>query len=137
MDPIKISDCMLRQFISLSPEMDVVDAATLLIKYKSIGAPVVNDGGCLIGWVSEQDCLAVVSQDMYFSDRQRSVEDIMSTEVMTAKPNDTILDVAERMSKEKPKSYPVISDECHVLGVVTRHIVLKKMCERINNPQTA
>jgi predicted transcriptional regulator len=49
----------------------------------------------------------------------------MMKEVLTVKPYDSILELAQRMLKEKPKIYPVVDDGGYLLGTISRSDVLK------------
>ena len=53
------ADIMARE-ATLSPEADIYDAITKLLKSKLSGAPVVDGNGGLIGMLSERDCLKVI-----------------------------------------------------------------------------
>ncbi len=135
MDSIKVSDCMTHQFVSFSPNMPIVEAAVALVKNELLGGPVVDDQGYLKGWVSEQDCISVVSQVMYYEDRVATVEDVMTIDVTAVTPALNAMDVAENMKNHKRKVYPVIDDSNKVIGVISRRHILKEMCERITHPE--
>lgn len=134
MDSIKVSDCMTHQFVSFSPTMTVVEAAMALVKNELLGGPVVDEQGYLKGWVSEQDCISVVSQVMYYEDRVAMVEDVMTQDVTTVGPALNAMDIAENMKSHKRKVYPVVDQESKVIGVISRRHILKEMCERISHP---
>ena len=128
---LKVSDCMSTQYVSFSATTPVVEAATAMVKNELLGGPVVDEKGYLVGWISEQDCLKTVTQVLYFSERVATVADIMRTEVLTAKNDDSILDLANQMLGQKPKIYPVISDDNKVMGVISRRRILREMCQQI------
>ncbi|MAZ89409.1 MAG: hypothetical protein CL693_17395 [Cellvibrionaceae bacterium] len=133
MDSIRVSDCMSRQFVSFSAAMPIVEAAIELVKNELLGGPVVDDGGQLIGWISEQDCIGVVSQVLYYSDRVAMVNDVMSRELSTVTGDCNAMDLAEQMKNHKRKIYPVVDDSNKVIGVISRRHILKTMCERITD----
>lgn len=135
MDSIKVSDCMTRQFVSFSSSTPVVEAAVALVKNELLGGPVVDDQGYLKGWISEQDCIGVVSQVMYYEDRVASVEDVMTHDVSAVEPSVNAMDIAENMKNHKRKVYPVVDDANKVIGVISRCHILKEMCERITHPE--
>ncbi|WP_020410797.1 CBS domain-containing protein [Hahella ganghwensis] len=135
MENLKVSDCMSRKFVSFTPEMPVVEAAMNLVQNELIGGPVVNGEGALIGWISEQDCLGTVSQVMYYADRAATVSDIMRKEVLAAKTDDNLLDLASMMQQHKPKIYPVVDERQRVMGVISRRIILREMCKQISRPR--
>ncbi len=135
MDNLKVSDYMSRKFVTFTPEMPVVEAATNLIKNELIGGPVVDGSGALVGWISEQDCLGTVSQVMYYADRVATVADIMRKDVLAAKEDDNLLDLASMMQQQKPKIYPVVDGRQRVKGVISRRIILREMCKHISKPK--
>lgn len=134
MESIKVSDCMTHQFVSFLPTMSVVEAAMALVKNELLGGPVVDGQGYLKGWISEQDCISVVSQVMYYEDRVAMVEDVMTQDVTTVGPALNAMDIAENMKSHKRKVYPVVDQENKVVGVISRRHILKEMCERISHP---
>jgi len=128
---------MSHQFVSFSSDMSVVEAATELVKNELLGGPVTDSLGRLCGWVSEQDCLAVVTQDIYYSERVATVADIMRADVLTVKAQDSVVDLATQMQQLKPKIYPVVDGVNKVVGVISRRLILREMCERIAHPEHA
>mgnify|MGYP000308836642 CR=1 FL=1 len=137
MDTIRVADCMSHQFVSFSSEMSVVEAASELVKNELLGGPVTDSTGRLCGWVSEQDCLAVVTQVIYYSERVATVADIMRADVLTAKAQDSVVDLATQMQQQKPKIYPVVDSANKVIGVISRRLILREMCLRITSPVSA
>ncbi len=134
MDSIKVSDCMSHQFISFSPKTQVVEASIELVKNELLGGPVIDERKQLVGWISEQDCIGVVCQVAYYSDRVATVEDVMSREVTAVGPDRNVMDLAEDMKNHKRKVYPVVDESNKVLGVISRRHILKAICARIAHP---
>ena len=130
-DVITIEQCMSASFVSFKPSTPVVEAATALVKNELLGGPVIDEQGKLVGWISEQDCLKTVIQVLYFSERVALVSDIMQTAVLTVKPGDNVIDLANQMLGQKPKIYPVVNEQGKVLGVISRRRILREMCQRI------
>lgn len=128
-DPIQVRDCMTRPTIKLTPTMMVAEAATSLIENKSIGAPVIDEKGQLIGWVSEYDCLKVMLQVAYYDQRVAIVSDIMTSPVKTVKTTDSALDLAPKMHGEAPKLFPVTDDQNKLVGIISRRLILHRLCE--------
>ena len=91
-----------------------------------MGAAVVDDSGNLVGFLSQQDCLAVMIKSSYHCDMTSVVKDCMRTEVLFVEPDDSILHLAEQMLGLKPKVYPVV-EHGKVIGTINRTNVLKAM----------
>lgn len=104
------------------------DAVERLIQHKLLGLPVVNDKKQVVGFLSEQDCIHSMLISSYHCEDSRSVDDIMSHQVLTAGPNESIIDLAQRMGKDKPKSYPVVADG-KLIGLLTRSVILHALWE--------
>ncbi|WP_033136426.1 CBS domain-containing protein, partial [Aeromonas finlandensis] len=86
--------------------------------------PVVDEKGHLIGWISEQDCIAVLLKEAYHCEQVAQVKDVMRKEVLTVGPDTSILTLAEMMMGQKPKIYPVV-EEGRLIGVINRHNVMQ------------
>lgn len=104
------------------------DAVERLIQHRLLGLPVVDDKRQLVGFLSEQDCIHTMLISSYHCEESQSVDDIMSHQVLSVGPNDSIIDIAQKMGKEKPKSYPVVA-EGKLIGLLTRANVLNALWE--------
>jgi CBS domain-containing protein len=127
MNSLKVSDYMQLQPVKLTVDMPVATAVDKLLKSTHIGAPVVNNHGVLVGWVSEQDCLASLLESSYYCEQVAIVNDVMQQNVLTVKPEDSIIELAQQMLAPKPKVYPVIDGTGLLVGVISRRNVLKAM----------
>ncbi|NVK39773.1 MAG: CBS domain-containing protein [Oceanospirillaceae bacterium] len=140
MEADAIEDYMTTEFAAITPDMAVDAAAAKLIQKEMLGGPVVDEAGKLVGWVSEQECLHITIQVVYYNQRVATVRDIMRTDVLTVSPHDHPLDLAQQMLSKtpKPKNYPVVDSHGKVIGVISRrHILkmlLKKMREQSKKP---
>ncbi len=55
---ITVRDIMTTQVITLTPDTSIVNAAKILLEEKINGAPVVDDGGRLVGILCQSDLIA-------------------------------------------------------------------------------
>ena len=127
MNSLKVSDYMQLRPIKLTADMPVATAVDRLLKSGHIGAPVVDDSDTLIGWISEQDCLASLLESSYYCEEVAIVEDLMRSDVLTVRVEDGIIELAQQMLGVKPKVYPVIDEEGLLVGIISRRDVLKAM----------
>ncbi|SQD76902.1 CBS domain-containing protein [Moritella yayanosii] len=127
MNSLKVSDYMQLRPIKLTADMPVATAVDRLLKSGHIGAPVVDDSDTLIGWISEQDCLASLLESSYYCEEVAIVEDLMRADVLTVRAEDGIIELAQQMLGVKPKVYPVIDEEGLLVGIISRRDVLKAM----------
>lgn len=123
MDSIHVKEHMDRQPVMLTPTMSLATAVENLLKNKKLGAPVVDNDGHLVGFLSQQDCLAVMLKSSYHCDLTAIVKDCMRTDVLSVEPNTSVLALAEQMLGPKPKVYPVV-DDGKVVGTINRTNVL-------------
>jgi CBS domain-containing protein len=131
MNSLKVSDYMQLRPIKLTTDMPVATAVDKLLKSTHIGAPVVDDNDTLIGWISEQDCLASLLESSYYCEQVAIVKDVMRTDVLTVKAEDSIIELAQQMLTAKPKVYPVIDDHAVLVGIITRRDVLIAMDKQL------
>ncbi len=102
---------------------EVVDA---LLSHGVTGLPVVDANKCVVGFVSEHDCIHTLLVSSYHCEGAPVVDDVMHSGVLSVGPDDSIVDLAQRMDKDKPKIYPVVS-EGRLVGLVTRSAILKHL----------
>ncbi|MCF3098653.1 CBS domain-containing protein [Aeromonas australiensis] len=124
MESLKAKDYMQSRPITFKAEMMVQAAVDKFLNSHQLGGPVVDEKGTLIGWISEQDCIAVLLKEAYHCEQVAQVKDVMRKEVLTVGPDTTILALAEMMMGQKPKIYPVV-EEGRLLGVINRHNVIQ------------
>ncbi|MFC4656497.1 MULTISPECIES: CBS domain-containing protein [Rheinheimera] len=125
MDLLKVADHMNRHPATFNREMSVEEAVNKLIIAEQLGGPVVDAQKKVIGFISEQDCLARMLSDTYHLAQSATVGDVMRADVLTVKSYDGIVDLAQTMLQAKPKIYPVVDDNGLLLGVISRSDVLR------------
>lgn len=129
MKEIIVKDFMYANFAKISIDMPVITASIELIQKEALGGPVVDHENKLLGWISEQECLHVTTQFAYHNQRVALVKDIMRTDVLSIRADQSIFSLAEKMKDSQPKNYPVIDDRNRVIGVITRRRVLKALLD--------
>jgi CBS domain-containing protein len=128
MESVKIKDYMDHRPVFFKGSETVVEAVEKLLIAKSSGGPVVDSNRNVIGFLSEQDCIkAMLSSSYHRGESSQNVYELMKSNVLTKKPYDSVLQLAEEMSGTKPKTYPVVDDDNHLVGCINRTNVLKAL----------
>jgi CBS domain-containing protein len=100
----------------LDKNVSVREAAGFLRKHRIGGAPVV-DGGKLVGFCSERDLVFRVVADQRDPETV-TVEDIMTREVVTARPEDRVEEGEAKLRQAHCRHLPIVEDE-RVVGCVS------------------
>jgi CBS domain-containing protein len=145
-----VSDIMTAPAITVRPDMPVKDLVALFRDERIGGAPVVDDEGRLVGLVTEGDLMAMdadialphyfeifdsiiyLESEKKFRERVEkaaaaNVEQLMTDgeKVKTVGPDEPARSAATLMSKHRFDRVPVVDDGGKVLGIVTRHDIMK------------
>ena len=106
-----------RLVVTIDPD-DYVQAAMQKLVDNNVGAlPVCDIKGKLIGIVADRDFVRVCSQRATEITRIK-IKDIMTNEVVTCTPEDTIEQVMEIMTKRRVRQVPIVVDE-KVEGIIS------------------
>ena len=107
---------------SVSPAASVYDALTIMARHE-IGALVVLEGDRLIGMFSERDYARKVILHGK-SSREITVADVMTTKVLTVRPETTVDECMALMTDKRVRHLPVLEDQS-VVGLVSIGDVVK------------
>jgi CBS domain-containing protein len=97
-------------------------ALTLLSTHKS-GAPVVDENGKFIGFVSEFDLLKAIESGKDL--RTLKVQDIMGKDLQAVSESTSIEEAVKRMEKMHLMNLPVVDSEGIVTHTISRHDLLR------------
>jgi acetoin utilization protein AcuB len=126
-------DMKVEEFTSLSlitTEMKATlgDALALMKKHQIRHLPVM-DKAQVVGIVSERDLMANYGKAW---SEHLQVKDIMNTDILFARANDDLGEVAFRLSKEKKGSAIVLDDGGEVYGIFTTTDALNALVEMLS-----
>ncbi len=142
---LKVADIMHAEWPTLAPEGTVEDVIKLFAETGIAGAPVVDDGR-LVGIVTEGDLIfqdadvkapgfldilgGIIPLGDWNEYRQEalksaavSVDEVMTTEVVTVTPDTALTEAATVMAEQRAKILPVAEDD-RLSGVITRMDIL-------------
>jgi len=116
---------------AISPERSVRDAAQILIADPHEMLAVVSAAGALVGVVTDWD-IAKASATACAADVP--VAEIMSREVIAARPDDNVIGVVRKLETHEISAMPVV-DGGAVVGVVSTDILAHKTLYRLLQAQ--
>lgn len=128
MHSILVKDYMDFDPHAVTEQTNVRDVISKLITQGIPGAPVIDDKEQVVGFVSEQDCIAEMLNDAFYCEEPGLVTSVMRPTVITVSPQTSIVEVAQCMLKDKHKNYPVI-DNGKLVGMISRSRILKALIE--------
>lgn len=108
--PNVINDCMRRNPLTIGQDANLVNAIEVIVDNKLTGLTVTDADGRAVGILSELDCIRGVLNTLYNDgDPERAlVRDVMSTELSTCSPGDSIVSVAQDMLDSRQRRRPVL-----------------------------
>jgi CBS domain-containing protein len=107
-------------------------AASLLVDGGSPIVAVLSDEGALAGVVTEWDFTRAASTAVGV---QAQVSQIMSTNVISAAPHETILEVVRKLEYHEISAMPVVDRGC-VMGMVCSDLLARRSLLRLLQTQT-
>jgi CBS domain-containing protein len=111
------------RIVSAAPD-DSVAAVTRLLTEHRIGAVLVmGDDGQPVGILSERDVVRAIARDGAAA-LDRPVADLMTRELITAAPDDTVADMMAVMTERRIRHVPIV-ESGRVIGVISIGDVVK------------
>lgn len=134
-----VKDVMTTRIVAVRKNAPFKDIAALLTRYRVSAFPVIDDDGTVIGVVSESDllCKEALTAAMgeraarpgpYHDDFARAAAvtaaGLMSTPPVTVTPGESVTGAARLMYNARVKRLPVVSEDGHLVGIISRADVL-------------
>jgi IMP dehydrogenase len=105
---------------TMGPDRPIKDARRLMETRGVSGVPVVEDGGRVLGIITNRDLL-------FETDGSRSIREVMTGEALVTAPAGTTLEEAEAiMGRHKIEKLPIVDEEGRLRGLVTVKDILKR-----------
>ncbi|MFW5985114.1 MAG: CBS domain-containing protein [Halanaerobiaceae bacterium] len=143
-------DVMTTEVVTIPPDTSVEDAAKIMSENEISGLPVVENDH-LLGIVSEKDLIMKnkrlnspgyinILDGIIFLESPKKfekefrkfiaieVEDLMTRDVITVKPETTLDEIATIMVEEDVNRLPVVEND-KLIGIVTRGDVVREMAK--------
>jgi CBS domain-containing protein len=111
--------------VIFKPDQPIQDVIAIIIDKKIAGAPVLDDKGCMVGMISEKDCLRLIVDEAYHNmpAETRKVSDYMTPKVQSLSPDTTVVEAALEFLNSPIRRFPVVKNGMLVGQVSRRHIL--------------
>lgn len=123
---LTVRDIMETEVITINENASLRELDSLITRYKHQGYPVVNDEQKTMGVISLKDLLRVDEENW---DTYR-VKDRMSTCLICARPEESIIDAVERMTKAGVGRL-LVMDGDRLVGIISRSCIMDKVIKRM------
>jgi CBS domain-containing protein len=113
---MKISDVMTRDVRTVSPDQTAREAASFMLS-EDAGSMPVSDGDRLVGMITDRDIAVRGVAKGYGPDTP--ISELMSSDVICAREEDDVEEVAAKMGKAQVRRMPVIDSDQRLCGIVS------------------
>ena len=124
----RVRDYMTPLPLGVPPDTEIMRVINLFVEHDVSGMPVVDADGALVGFVTERDCISVALQSGYFDEVGGAVAEVMSRDIHTVHPDDSLMDVAELFESSPFRRCPVVEDG-KLVGLIARRDVLRALVQ--------
>lgn len=113
---MKVSEVMTREVHTVSPDQPVREAASFMLSTDAGSIPVTQ-GERLVGMITDRDIAVRGIAKGYGPDTP--VRELMTDDIVAARIDDDVEDVAERMSDAQVRRLPVVDNDERLCGIVS------------------
>lgn len=113
---MKVSEVMTRDVQTVRPDQPVREAASFMLSADAGSIPV-SDGDRLIGMITDRDIAVRGVAKGYGPDTP--VRELMTDDVICAREDDDVEDIASKMSEAQVRRLPVIDAQDRLCGIVS------------------
>ncbi len=121
---LTVRDLMETTYVTLTPEMAITEAVSILMEQKVSGAPVVDEKGHVLGLLSEKQCLSSLLTGAYDRMPAGIVSDFMLQDFVSVPPDMGVFELAEMFTKAVIRRFMVMEDG-KLVGQITRRDLLR------------
>jgi CBS domain-containing membrane protein len=138
---VMVRDVMTRNVIRVRDDADIAEVTNLLSENRISGLPVIDEGGRVIGVITEADVLSMagMKKEHVFRDilshilgeplpahaGSKRLTDVMSSPAITTGPESDIRDVALTMDEKRIKRLPVVDEQGRLIGLISRADIVR------------
>jgi CBS domain-containing protein len=150
------AELMTRDLVTVRPEAPLADAIRLMLEHRVSGLPVVEEGGRLVGLLTEGDLLhraetgtdtvrmgwlkAIIARgrmaEQYVHTHGRRVQDAMTRDVLTVGEASSLDDVIRIMESRRVRRVPVVEGGL-LVGIVSRSDLVRALGAALDRARAA
>jgi CBS domain-containing protein len=123
-----VKNYMKKHPVTIHADMEVQEVVVFLLDHHISAAPVVDEGGKLVGIVAERDCLEAFLNAEYYQSPTTLVSDVMSSQVVTVDSDADVLKAARLFSQHKFHHLPVLAGQ-RLVGDISRREVIRAILD--------
>jgi len=143
---LAVQDVMTADVVSVRKYEDINQVIQTFSELNIGGMPVVDNGNCVVGMISEADILSAMSiqKEHTFRDVLRLlvggalperklgdiVGDIMTSPAVTVRFDDDIRVAAQAMHERRIRRLPVVDPENRLVGIISRRDIIKAISKK-------
>lgn len=123
MKTIRVKNIMRTKVDTVSEDLSLLNLSEKIIKTGHMAFPVVTEKYMLIGIVTHSDFDKIVEEDH----ENLRVKDVMTEDLITVRPNDTLEDVLIKTEDDELSHFPVVdpNDEGKIVGFFTKGDIIR------------
>lgn len=131
------TEVMQHNVVTISDEATLEDVMDIMAARNIRQIPVIAGNGRLVGLISERQVLNELRRETK-EKKPIKVKDVMTERVLCANPIAGIREIAHIFFDESIHSLPIVDDNDHVVGIITRSDVLNTVMkiDRIKHIET-
>jgi len=116
---LRCRDIMTRDVVSCRRDSNLREVARLMRDEDTGAIPVLDEGGKVIGIVTDRDIIIRVLADRDKNLDAVIVEDAMTDEVFAVRPNDRVVDCIKKMGNKQVRRILVTDDHDRLKGIIS------------------
>ena len=119
----KVKDIMTKKVVIIPDDMEIECICNVLINNSLSGAPVMNNKGKLIGFVSERDIVAAIASGDFAN---LEAKDIMCKKVTKVREDTPLTEVSKIFAGKPFRHLPVVR-RGEVIGIISRKDIIGRL----------
>ncbi|QDV48649.1 CBS domain-containing protein [Gimesia fumaroli] len=122
--PVLAKDIMVTKLVTLTPDMDVLEAIGMLLNHRISGAPVIDPENRVLGVFSERCCMDVLIKASYEQLPSSQIFPFIDTEARCISEETDLLTIAQIFLSTATRRLPVVRDGAQLVGQISRRDLL-------------